>query len=118
MRRAILKVYTWIFAIGLGYALLVMATGFSIPCFYRSVSGMLCPGCGVSRMFLAMLRLDFAEAFRQNAAIFLLLFPWNGAALLGILGKPALFQRSKTWYWMLGVTIGILLLFGILRNIC
>ena len=28
-----------------------------------------CPGCGVSRMLLALLRLDFAEAFRQNAVL-------------------------------------------------
>ncbi len=116
MRKAILTTYGCILALGIGYLLAVMA-GLSIPCFYRSVSGFLCPGCGVSHMAFAILRLDFAAAFHSNPVIFLLLFPWNLAGLLGIWGRPALFQKSKTWFWMLGITLVILILFGILRNI-
>ena len=40
---------------------------------FHQITGLYCPGCGVSRMCLALFRLDFVSAFRANAAIFLLL---------------------------------------------
>ena len=34
-------------AAGLGYALWVRLTGLALPCPFRAVTGLLCPGCGV-----------------------------------------------------------------------
>lgn len=33
------------------------------PCVFRTVTGVPCPGCGLSRAWLAALRLDFGAAF-------------------------------------------------------
>jgi hypothetical protein len=41
-----------------------------IPCLFRKVTGLMCPGCGNSRAVLALLRLDVAGALGYN-----LLFP-------------------------------------------
>ena len=42
-----------------------------IPCVFREVTGIRCPACGISHAALAVLRLDFAAAWRHNPLIFL-----------------------------------------------
>lgn len=39
---------------------------FQIPCIYRYLFSIPCPGCGMTRAMLAALRLDFAEAFSYH----------------------------------------------------
>ena len=56
-------------AAGLAYALWVRATGLALPCPFRAVTGLLCPGCGVTRLCLALLRGDWAGAWRANPAL-------------------------------------------------
>lgn len=117
MRRKIVKLYAWVLAIGLGYVLWLRLGGSGIPCLVRKATGLLCPGCGVTRMFLALLRLDIAGAFRHNGAMLLLFCYWNLTALLCFVGKPAFVRGSRFLYGSLWVSVGILVAFGILRNI-
>lgn len=51
------------------------------PCLFREWFGVLCPGCGVTRMAEALLRLDFAGAFRCNPFM-LCVLPLCGAYML------------------------------------
>lgn len=62
-------------AAGLTYYAFVRLTGWGIPCVFYLASGKYCPGCGVTRMCVALLRLDFDAAFRANMLIMLLLLP-------------------------------------------
>lgn len=64
-----------VLAAGLAYYALVRLTDWGIPCLFYLASGKYCPGCGVSRMCVALLRLDFEAAFRANMLIMLLLLP-------------------------------------------
>lgn len=41
-----------------------------IPCLFNKVTGLNCPGCGVTRGLLALLRLDFKSAAQFNIFIF------------------------------------------------
>lgn len=63
-------------------ALLILASmyllGVRVPCMFYRVTGYLCPGCGITRMCLAMLRFDFVTAFRNNPFCFVLSFPFGG----------------------------------------
>ena len=59
--------------IGLAYACFVSITGWGIPCVFHALTGLYCPGCGISRMFLALLRLDLASAARYNLFVLCLL---------------------------------------------
>lgn len=59
--------------IGIIYFLFVKITGWALPCPIKLVTGKYCPGCGVTRMLLAMLRLDFEAAFYANRLLFFLL---------------------------------------------
>lgn len=50
------------FAAGLALMYLVMHL-FDVTCLVKSVVGICCPGCGMSRALLAAVRLDFSSAF-------------------------------------------------------
>lgn len=58
---------------GIAYFIFIKLTGWAFPCPIRLVTGKYCPGCGSSRMMLALLRFDFEEAFRANRLLFFLL---------------------------------------------
>ena len=70
-----------VIAVGLGYALFIKLTGKGIPCVYFLITKNFCPGCGISRMCLALLSLDIRSAIEYNALIMLFL-PF--ATFLGI----------------------------------
>jgi hypothetical protein len=55
------------------YALWVLLTGLYIPCPIRTVTGYLCPGCGISHYFIHLLHFDFKQAFTDNQLIFILM---------------------------------------------
>lgn len=97
--------------------LLLIDLGISIPCFFYKLTGFYCPGCGITRMFLSMLCLDFYQAFRFNPFLFILL-PFF--LILGIFQyKRWLFNQKYVvipnfvWNSLLIITI----LYGILRNL-
>ena len=79
-----------ILAIGILYALFVKLTGVSIPCIFHKVTGLHCPGCGISRMFLALLELNIVKAARYNLFV-LCMLPFFLAVSLY---KAALYVRS------------------------
>lgn len=43
-----------------------------IPCVFKEITGLDCPGCGMTRAALAMLDGDFYQAFRFNMLVFVL----------------------------------------------
>lgn len=58
--------------IGLLYALFVHITGFGIPCIFRLVTRLKCPGCGMTTAAMCLLRFDFAGALSANAFLILI----------------------------------------------
>ena len=89
------------------------------PCLFHLLTGLYCPGCGVSRMCLSLLRLDFASAFKANAAIFLLLPP--GLFMAGWMAvryvRTGSTRLTRVQACVFYVMIGVLLVFGVLRNL-
>lgn len=114
-----MKKSTLICLCGLGYAFVVRVTGIAIPCPLHAVTGLYCPGCGITRMCLALLRLDLHGAWQANAMM-LLLLPWLAAVLCSWAvryiktGQKNLTRAQNIIIWSCCV---LLLLFGILRNI-
>ncbi len=64
------KKYAVIIAMGLTYFGFVSRTGWSLPCPFHAVTGLECPGCGITRLFLALGHGDFRAAFAANPALF------------------------------------------------
>lgn len=60
-------------AAGLLYAAFVAVTGLAVPCGFYQLTGLQCPGCGMTRMCLALLRGDLRGAFYYNGGVLLAL---------------------------------------------
>ena len=104
-------------ALGSGYFLWIRLTGLAVPCIFRRATGWLCPGCGVTTLFLKLVKLDFAGAFEANP--FLLV---TGPFLLDELFCGDMISRrggrAAVWNQRILVFYGIgLLVFGVLRNL-
>lgn len=81
-----------ILILGVVYYLLVTISGVKIPCTFYVLTGKYCPGCGVTRMCLALAQMDFEAAMRNNLLVFLLL----GPGLLYGLIKGAIYIKKGT----------------------
>lgn len=106
-------------AAGLAYALWVRFTGLALPCPIRAVTGLLCPGCGVTRMCLALLRGDSGAAWEANPVLLILL------PVLGLLavrmtlryvreGRLAGPRWENALCWAL---VALLIAWGVVRNL-
>lgn len=81
-------------------------------CIFHAVTGLSCPGCGSLRAAHSFLHGEFAQAFRFNPLIFLLV-PLAGMAWF--VCRPAgLSALPAKWIWAL---LSIILLFAMLRNL-
>lgn len=104
--------------LGLVYALFVRYTGWMIPCPIYLVTGLYCPGCGVSRMCLALLEGDLTGAWQANPALLLALVPLAALVVWMALtrhrgdNRPNRGQRLAVW-----CLVGYFLAFGVLRNL-
>lgn len=107
-------------AVGLLYAWVCRMVGRPlIPCVFHTLTGWYCPGCGVSRMCLALLRLDFGAAFRANRALFLLLPVGGILAVQMAVRYVRTGERQPTHRQQIVLTsiVVVLVLFGVARNL-
>ena len=104
--------------IGALYALVVTVSGHGIPCPIRLATGFECPGCGVSRMLLALIRLDFAAAFAANAVLLCLLpFLLFAAGRLVYVYIRRGTMRDRAAEIFIWIAIAALLVWGVVRNV-
>jgi len=86
-------------------------------CPIHSLFHIYCPGCGITRMFLSIFKLDFYQAFRYNPYIFILLVL---AIIYGLYSIIRFTINKKKPHINIKIIIGIaysLLAYMVLRNI-
>lgn len=118
-RNELLRRAGLVLGIGLAYALFCGLTGWYLPCPFHAVTGLWCPGCGVSRMCMALLRLDLPAAWRWNPALMVLTVPL-GILLARLAGAYVRQGRTRpTWaeQAVIWAMAAFLLVFGVLRNL-
>ena len=67
--KNVLIAYGTVIALGAVYSVIVSKTGWGVPCPIRFITGLKCPGCGVTGMCMALLRFDIKAAFSKNAVL-------------------------------------------------
>ena len=82
-------------------AILLVFWIFDLPCIIKLFTGVSCPGCGMTRAYMSLLRLDFASAFYYHP-LWLLVLIWVGIYALVYFKFP----RAKD----IVVAIGVLAL--------
>ena len=104
-------------AVVAAYMLLRQLTGFYIPCFFHSITGFQCPGCGSTRMVAALMHLDFQGAYGYNPFLFVTL-PF---VALELIYEFFFTHNNKTFSRINNVLLGIYcaaaLVFGVMRNL-
>lgn len=122
MKKRAIKVALWgggILLCGLLYGMLCLTTGFAIHCPFRRLTGLSCPGCGVSRMCIYLMQGKVSEAIRCNPALFFCMFPML-VVLAEVVVRYVKTGENVLRRWenlLLYVVIAILLIHGVVRNV-
>ena len=89
-----------------------------VPCLFKSVTGIPCAGCGMTRAFLAIGRGNLYEAFRFNPNCFfafgVILFLWVNMIVGFIAGKEVMIRltsREKIMVYVLAA-ISVVIIWG------
>ena len=117
IQKKILVIYGIILTLGLLYAFLVLHTPFRIPCLFRSFTGLQCPGCGTSRMMLALMRFDIPAAFAYNPVAFFSFPLWILISIGAFIGWPKPIRSSQILLRILYINIAVYMVFAVLRNL-
>lgn len=105
--------------LGVLYGVWCEVTHLGVPCLFHKITGKYCPGCGITRMCLNLLKLDFKAAFRSNAAIFMML-PIGGIIALRWIISYIIYDQKQFTKLEEQIFIGMVVLlvgFGLLRNL-
>ena len=113
----VLKRYSLILLVLLGYLAWVLITDIKIPCLIYQITSFQCPSCGITRMCLALSRLDFKSAFYYNPYLFVTL---PIVLLCVIFGEVEYIRKGKfslgKLKYLLNIAAAGFVIFGILRN--
>jgi hypothetical protein len=115
-KKTLIK-YSVILGIGFAYLIFVLCTGIRIPCVLYELTGYKCCGCGVSRMFVSIAKLDFITAFKFNPFIFI-----TGPFIIAYISVSEVRfvthgdRDMKKWSPYLYAELVLALLYGVLRN--
>jgi len=105
-------------AVILGYGYINYKYGIGFPCMSNKIFGINCPGCGMTRAAVAMMRLDFYQAIEYNAFSIILLpllfimaiaFIWES-----IFKKPTFIYKIPVAF--LVILFSAFVIYGIIRN--
>ena len=101
------------------YAIICTYTDFRIPCVFHKITGFYCPGCGITRMCIALLHLDIKKAWSYNPLLMIVL-----PILIVLIGKIERryiavgsrkmkpMEKAITY-----ILLAVLVIFGIVRNV-
>ena len=116
MYKKVIRDFVILLGIGVIYYIFISITGIRIPCFLKSTFGFKCGTCGITRMMVALIHLDFVKAFHCNPFMFITLLPVMAeiAYLFYIVESQ---KKLPKWNKVVLYTYFVLLIgYGVLRN--
>ena len=112
--KKLIKIISLIIISLIGYYFLNKTINLSIPCIFHKITGLYCPGCGITRMLFSLLELKFYQSFRYNPLLFVYLFYYLIKYIIYFIKNKKLYKLGNKEQITL---IIILLTYTILRNI-
>ena len=112
--KKLIKIISLIIISLIGYYFLNKTINLSIPCIFNKLTGLYCPGCGITRMLFSLLELKFYQSFRYNPLLFVYLFYYLIIYIIYFFKNKKLYKLGNKEQITL---IIILLSYTILRNI-
>ncbi len=113
--RTILLLVAGTIALTLLYLFDPATTQGFLPCPFRTITGLLCPGCGAQRAMHDLLHGRIAEAFAHNPALVITLpllgLQWLAPQVLRLDRNPA-YDNRIVMFWLVAV-----LFWGVARNL-
>lgn len=100
-------------SIGLIYFFIVSLTGFGIPCIFHLITGLQCPGCGITTMIVDIFSFDFKGAFIANQFIFIT-WPFIAFEIFYLSYNKG---KNKINNIVLVIYLACLISFGLIRNL-
>ncbi|MBQ1186912.1 MAG: DUF2752 domain-containing protein [Clostridia bacterium] len=116
--KKLLVITSCVLAVGVAYYVFIIKTGLSVPCFIYELTGFYCAGCGITRMFVSLFRLDFISAAKSNIFALVLLLP----TILFFIKKGREYIKngkvklSKTEKIIILLILVLALIFMVIRN--
>jgi len=122
MKKRIYKVLLFnvlLFLVFITYYVINQKTNFYIPCVFRLITGLKCPGCGITHYLFDMVNLDFSSAFMDNPLVFIYLPLFLIYYVIGIYNYIKYNDRNKIMIpnYVSYILIIMALIFGVVRNI-
>ena len=100
---------------GIIYYIFISVTGKTIPCLFRSITGLKCPGCGVTNLCRYLIEFRVVDAIKCNIGL-ALLFPFICHVVIKEISNFVNCKQSTKNYETVAIII-LLLIWGIIRNI-
>lgn len=106
---------TIIIIVGIVYYFINRFTGFGLKCAFHELTGLKCPSCGITHMFIDLAAGDPAAAFRDNQFMFCA-WPLIAAEIIYLLYKHESREDIPKWnIIVIGIFTALLCTFGIYR---
>ena len=118
--RRVLLTYLGLIIIFIAYYFINKTTGFYIPCIFHEITGLDCPGCGITRCLFHLINLRIADAFKANPLVFIYL-PFIVAYFI-YQSYLYVYQKKdkilvKIPNYVMYILLVITIIYGIVRNI-
>ena len=89
----------------------------SLKCLFFEITGVKCPGCGITRMIFSFMELKFFEGIQYNYFLGMTSFILIGIFCYLIYSYLYEIKNSKTFDVLCFVYIALLIVWGIVRNV-
>lgn len=117
VQKKILITYIALICSGLAIYAFITLSHIDFFCPIYKATGLYCPGCGLTRSCVRLIHFDFYRSFRNHPGFFVGAVTWIIISVFAFIGKPKCFRNSKVTLTILYITLGLYILFSIIRNI-
>lgn len=123
MTKKLPLIIIFLYAMGVLVFFLIAYTPFYLPCLWKTVTGIPCPTCGLTRSFLYAYRLNIVRAIQMNILTVPIIFGMAAhltCAFIDLIKGNKMLDKFHSFFaksWVL-VTLLVLLAISWVYNIC